>query len=86
MDLESLFFDVALPFVLVMIAVACVGLFGVLAVEIAQEYRSYDERVACEAERMVPRRKMLTATVTCVPVPMRQDTLTIERAPGGVRE
>ena len=42
-----------------------------------QEYRSFDARVACEVRLMVPRRRPMEVTVTCVPIPTRQDTTTI---------
>jgi hypothetical protein len=42
-----------------------------------QNYRAFDAKVACEAQRMVPRRKPMEVTVTCVPLPMRQDTTTV---------
>jgi hypothetical protein len=64
-----------IAFTLFMGIILCV-LVGVAA-EAAQEYRSYDARVACEAQRMLPRRQTLSARVVCVPLPTRQDTTTI---------
>ncbi|MCR4341534.1 MAG: hypothetical protein NUW01_16775 [Gemmatimonadaceae bacterium] len=57
------------------IAVVLIGVLASLWDEI-QNYRAFDARVACEQQRMIPRRKPMEVTVTCVPIPTRQDTTT----------
>lgn len=54
------------------------ALLAVSAVEITQDYRSFDGRVACEARRMTPRRQFLSSEVVCVPAIMRNDTTTVD--------
>lgn len=56
-------------------------MLGATLIDGVQGYRSYPARVACESKQMAPRRRDFSATVTCVPVPMRRDTLSIEGLP-----
>lgn len=56
-------------------------IFGAIVgvvVDLAQERRAFDAKVACEARRMEPRRQSFTARVTCIPVNTRQDTSTVQ--------
>lgn len=53
----------------------------VMAVEAVQWQRSFDKQVACEVKLMQPRRRVLTTSVVCIPVPQRQDTSTIRVRP-----
>jgi hypothetical protein len=53
------------------------GLLGAAAVDIAQDYRAFGGKVACQARRMEPQRQIFSARVVCVPVNTRQDTTTV---------
>lgn len=57
---------------------ACIlCLFAMMAVDITQDYRSFDAQVACREQRMEPARRAFSTTVTCVPALMRNDTTTV---------
>lgn len=45
------------------------------------EYRAQPATIACEQRQMAPRRLYLTDSVICVPIPLRRDTLSVERVP-----
>lgn len=65
-----------------MVCVLVVGVFVILggvAIDSAQEYRTFDAQTACRAKRMEPVRKAFSTSVHCVPAITRQDTLTVQR-------
>lgn len=67
-------------------AMGCLGLLAVLAVavgmltctgEVVQSRRAFDATTACEAQRAVARRQLLSTKVICIPENKRQDTTTV---------
>lgn len=63
--------------VVLLAVVAFVLLFGLAVIDSVQEYRAFDAQAACQAQRMVPIRRSLSARVVCVPAITRNDTLTL---------
>lgn len=70
--------DVVMPLFLLTLLLLVVGVIVGAVVDGTQAIKAQEKEVACKVRQMDSYRKVFTANVTCVPYPMRQDTLTVK--------